>query len=336
MQPLVNKTLIWVAKLSVGLGLLYYIFTIIPFTEVVASIFSADGAYLALAFLVLILERFAAAGRMKILSDQAGLSLSTYKICEIGIVATFYGMFIPGDLGGGVVRWYKMSQPTKRRAEALAAITFDRLIDTITMVGLGVLFWFLDMPATLTPLIGFGLLGILLGLILVYCLALSRSIGAALLRPLERHRLGSIAAFLHSKISKVLAAVAQFRQLPPERMIVIWGLSFARLLLAIGIKYLLALALGINISFMVIGWAHCLITIATMIPVSFSGLGIREGAMVVLLQPYGVSGSSAVALAFLILIMNILIAAAGGLLEIKNVLHAGRRSPVVIKTSDGK
>ena len=333
-HPMFNKTLIWVAKFSFGLAILYYIFRIVPFTEVVAAIASSDGTYLALAFLVLLLEKLVAAVRMKILSDQSGLSLSTYKICEIGIVATFYGMFVPGDLGGGVARWYKMSQPTKRRTEALAAITFERLVDTITLVGLGVLFFFLDMPANLTPLVGFGLLGLFFALILVYVIALNRSTASVLLKPLERQRAGLIVAFLRSETSKVLEAVARFRRLPPNQTIAVWSLSFARHILAILIKYLFVLSLGINIPFTVLVWVHCVVTIATMLPVSFSGLGIREGSMILLLRPYGVTGSSAVALSFMLFILQILIAATGGLLEIKNILRAARRPPVVVNTSD--
>ena len=63
--------------------------------------------------------------------------------------------------------------------------------------------------------------------------------------------------------------------------------------------------------------------------VSFSGIGVREGTMVVLLQPYGVAGSAAVALSFLILIMNIVIAALGGLAEIKNFLYARQGSTLL-------
>ena len=59
-----------------------------------------------------------------------------------------------------------------------------------------------------------------------------------------------------------------------------------------------------------------------MLPLSFSGFGIREGGLILLLSPYGIPGAMAVALSFLLYLCRILVGVAGGLLEAKNVLLA--------------
>jgi hypothetical protein len=58
-----------------------------------------------------------------------------------------------------------------------------------------------------------------------------------------------------------------------------------------------------------------------MIPISISGLGVREGALLFLLKPYGVWGEEALALSLIIFgITVLLIGAIGGLLEGRKLL----------------
>lgn len=316
----------WLLRLVIGLAILFYIFTFIPFDGVLSAISGAQADFLALAFLVLVLERFTAALRTRILTGHLGMmGLSVWKLWEINTVATFYGMFLPGELAGGAVRWYKMSQPNRMRAEAAAAITFDRLVDTIVLLVLGMLFWLADPPPianTAIAILFFGLLG---GLLLALCLSLSRGAMALILRPLRfgANRRGF--RMLYSMFEKVVTAVGRYRHLPAGEVAGILTLTLLRHLLSLVILFLFALALGMEVGFVNLGWVRSFMNVVTMIPISFSGLGIREGSLVLLLEPYGIPGTLAVALSFLTLIMHILMAAAGGLLEVKNVILGGRK-----------
>ena len=79
--------------------------------------------------------------------------------------------------------------------------------------------------------------------------------------------------------------------------------------------YLLAMALNINISFLNIGWVRSVIIIFTTLPISFSGVGLREGGFIVLLGTYGVPSEEALALAFLVFATVLFLAGVGGLME---------------------
>lgn len=315
-----KSRLMWVLRLVVGVAILYYIFTFIPFADVLAAIASAKSSFLALAFLVLVAERFTAALRVRILTDRVGMSLSVFKIWEINTLATFYGMFLPGELAGGAVRWYKMSQPNKKRAEAAAVITFGRLIDTIMLLLLGMVFWFADPPPFANPAIAAVFFAILGGLLLALWLSLSRRAMSLLLRPVQANaeRLGMRS--LYGILEKVLESVRRYRHLSAREVAALGGLTLLRHLLSLLILFFFALALEIEIGFVNLGWIRSLVNVVTLIPISFSGLGIREGSLVLLLEPYGVPGTSAVALSFLTFITHIVVASAGGLLEVKNLL----------------
>ena len=92
-------------KIGVTIGLLYYIFGIIPFAEVIKSLSVARLWYIVIGLLTAILTTFVSACRLKILTDIQGMSLSIPKIAEINLVTTFHGLFLPGYLEGGVIRW---------------------------------------------------------------------------------------------------------------------------------------------------------------------------------------------------------------------------------------
>jgi uncharacterized protein (TIRG00374 family) len=317
------KWLVWILKLLIATGILYYIFTIIPFSAVVEAITSVKSHLIAFAFPLLISERYAAAIRQKILTEKVAISLSINKIFEINIVSIFYGWFLPGDLGGGVVRWYKMSQPEGKRAEALAFITFDRLIDTIVLLLLGMLFLSVDLQRISNRTIALSFFAVLGGFVMMLLLCLSRKFAIVLLKPLERYQSSKILALTHEKLSKLLNSVLEYRQFSPKLIMVILSLTLARHLLAIAIFYIFALCLEMNVTFASIGWIRSFLNIAMLIPITFSGLGVREGSLILLLRPYGVPGTEAVALSFLILMMSIFIAAMGGLFEVKNMLTIG-------------
>jgi glycosyltransferase 2 family protein len=320
-----SATLGWVARACAGLAILIAIFTLIPFSEVAAALAAVDLRYVALAILILTASRYATAARIKILTDRNGMGLSTRTILEINTIAAFYTMFLPGELAGGAVRWYKMSRPNRKRAEAFAAIVFARLIDTAGLFLVGLAFWLLDDP----PVDG-GPLALLAALAVVI---LSALILISLDEGLTRRLLETLALlpqvapvrFACAKLQKVAIAIGDYRKLSPVAFLALAILTLGRHVLAGLALYCYALALDINVPLVALVWIRCLISLLVMLPLTVGGLGVREISLMFLLGLYGVSRVDAVALALLILIMRVLFAAAGGLLEIKNVLLGGRQ-----------
>ena len=89
-----------VLKLSITSGILYYIFTTIPFSDVIKSITSANVSYIVIALLITPLIVYIEAYTMKILTDKQRMGLSALQIIEINLITRFYGLFLPGYLAG--------------------------------------------------------------------------------------------------------------------------------------------------------------------------------------------------------------------------------------------
>lgn len=123
------------------------------------------------------------------------------------------------------------------------------------------------------------------------------------------------------KINNLFISLKQYQDLTFCSLAFIFTLSIMTQLLGILIYYLLAISLGINIPFIRMGWIRSAVVMITMVPVSISGLGVREGALLFLLNPYGVVGEESLALSFLIFgITLLLIGALGGFIEGRRLL----------------
>jgi uncharacterized membrane protein YbhN (UPF0104 family) len=80
--------------------------------------------------------------------------------------------------------------------------------------------------------------------------------------------------------------------------------------------YMLGQALGIELPLVVFCVVMPVVTISTMLPISLGGLGVREGLLTFLLTRLDVAGSEAIALAFLIYLVYVIIALGGGLTQL--------------------
>jgi len=78
-------------------------------------------------------------------------------------------------------------------------------------------------------------------------------------------------------------------------------LAFSTIVLALWIASVFAFArsLDLEVGMGVLASAASLVTLATLLPISIGGVGVREAGYVLLLAPYGVSSSEAIALGLL-------------------------------------
>lgn len=317
-----KKFFVLALKLSVTSGILYYIFTLVPFSDIIQSFKSAKAGYILAALVISLAMRYLQAWQFKLLIDQHQVSLSGIEILKINLIVAFYQLFLPGYLSGGAVRWHKISRSVNKPVEALSSILFSRLIDTLVVVMLGIMFCALDKKSGAISIITPGLF-LFSGLIL-YAFMFNKRVSSLLIEFPKKFKFKMIPDVVASKIHKLVTATAQYRDISRGNKINIFCLSLSSHLLGMLTWYLLALSINLNIPFVSVAWARSFVLIVTLLPISFSGIGVRETSLIVLLQPYGITMTGAVALSFLILGRSIFFSAIGGTLEAKEMFLAGR------------
>ena len=315
----VRQRLIRLLPIAVAVALLYYIFRVVPFSAVADALRAARPAEVLAGLGLLFVTRLLAALRMKLLTDKQGLSFSPIELFQIGTTATFYGLVLPGTISGGLIRWYKLAKQGEP-VRALAALTWDRLADAAAVAAIGVGAWLVSRPSGPHAVVGPGLVAVFAGLFALYLAGFSHRVGGLLLRPIEsiggrlRNRWAS------TKLVEAAAAARRYHKAEPGFPYVVAGLSLASQLSGAVAFLLWARSLGMGIGFAELTWPRACYMLVVLLPITFAGLGTREGILILLLRPYGVSGAEAVAVAFVQLGATLVMAAIGGLSELKGFL----------------
>ena len=227
--------------------------------------------------------------------------------------AAAYPDALPGQLATGVIRWLRLTRIEDRKAEILGAILFSRFLHLAGLSLLGGIFLLLDLAGRGREAA--------IGAMLLLGIALSA--GALLLLVTRRaHRLP---LRRDGRVWRLILTIMSFRDLSHRQLVRAILLSLAENLAATVVVYLLALAIGIAVPLVSLGWIRAAVQLVVFLPISISGLGVREGSLILALEPYGVSGVDAVALSLLIFGINLLIGLIGGGLELRRFLPPIRR-----------
>jgi uncharacterized protein (TIRG00374 family) len=262
---------------------------------------------------------------MKLLLRRQGMSISLSDIIGINFGTNFYGLFLPGGhLTGTLIRWYRFSKSDGKPSEAMASIIFDRVVDITILCLLGVVFWALDRPYD-RSYIGLSLGAILGGLSLFYALMFTRVAVTSQMSLNYLIGLPLIPKVVSSKVGKLITSLSQYKDLSYSYLAILVSISFVYQFIGIVAAYFFVLALDLKISLITIAWVRSARLVIAMLPISISGVGVREWTSVFLLTPYGVSAADAIALSLLSYGSRLWLGAIGGLLEAANFFRPARR-----------
>lgn len=317
----IKKNIQLTLKILFSAILLAYLLIIIPISEIWSSIISAEIILVLAGIFLATPINYLSAFETRYLTRIQGMNLSVFEILKIQLATNFYGLFLPGTLSGGAIKWYKFSKHGNKSAAA-AIVVFNRFLETFIIVVFGLFFSFPSLISLEDNKLLVVWILIFLVMILIYFLLLNK----ASLNFIDKIFMGfPIPLIIKEKIRRFIKAMQQFQNLNMKDhfeiislMLIYHGLGFISF-------YFFAQSLNINVSIWVIGWIRSAMAIATMIPLSFAGIGIREGTLVFLLSQYGVMQSDSMALSFLFLFRTFLTSLVGGFFEFKDFTFAKKK-----------
>ena len=222
------------------------------------------------------------------------------------LAGLFVGNFLPSTIGGDVLRVTRLSASTGESPTSFASVVLERMsgwlvLPLITIVGLAThpeLFRLAD-PSGSQLALGLAI-GTLALLAIVLFVAASPRMGGRLAgHPTWLRFLGAV----HLGLDRLR------RQPGAAASVIAVGLAYQ--LSIVVAAWMAAHALGIHV-----GWAPIIayvpaVAIAQVLPISFNGLGVREGAFVLFLRPLGVPTSQAIALGLLLYGMHLIVSLLG-------------------------
>jgi uncharacterized protein (TIRG00374 family) len=306
-------------KLLISTAILGFIFWKVPFGEIMRAIQTADIGLILMSLLLVPVMFTLNAAHTKVLADKQIMSLSLGQIIEINLTTIFYGLFLPGTIAGGVIKWYKFSESQGKKSEAFAVILFNRYYDTIILCVIGVMFCLLDNVARQNTYAISAL--VMTCLALGLCGLMGHTPKAIDYLQQMLPQLPFRADVIRRVLTKVTEAVKQFHNLTKTEFIKITLLIAAKHIIGIITFVLFALAVQIELSFVNLGWIRTSIMIFMMLPISVAGLGIREGGLIIMFQLYDVAPQQAIVFSLLLLGRNIIAGLVGGLLECRRIFR---------------
>jgi uncharacterized protein (TIRG00374 family) len=303
-----------VLRIVLSLGLLALLLWKVGWRETWETLRHADFRYLLAAWGLYLFSMLLRAYRWQILLVIQQLMAPLSKLVSLYFIGTFFNTVLPTGIGGDVVRMYELSKHSSQGTESVSTVLVDRLCGFVVlfiMASLALPFSYHLIPPVLSAIIVMITVVTVLGVWLAWNDTVWKWLrGLPLLSwVLEKRRAqefrASLQAYCTPAISKALLV----------------SLAFNVLLMVL--NYLVALAYGITIS----PWYFLvfvpIISFLLALPISLSGLGVREGGYVLLFGQAGVPSSLALAMSLSVYAMTVATGLVGGILYASE----GYRSP---------
>lgn len=296
-------------KAAVSILLLIYIINRVDLGQLVVNLREINLIGLAAVCLFSLLVLAIAAWRSRIaLAGEPGRSIAVIDTYRYYLIAMFYNNFLPAVIGGDIIRIILLGKRTGDNYKSAAAVFLERIAGlsaTLLIPLTAVLFLPSDDGANQWS----SWLAVILVLYDLFLLLI--------FSPGIWHKLKRILPWQTSKpvkaVETFIAYLQDYRQrtevlLPVEILSIIY--QTGDILVAVFLGNLLGIDINPAYYFLFIP----LVYIATLIPVSINGLGVREGMLVFLLAGIGIPSYQALLLSFLIYLDRVAKGIIGGLI----------------------
>ena len=133
--------------MAVSLGLLGLVLASQPLDGFLAVLRQAMLWPVLLAFALTVPMALLRAWQTSCLARLQGMRVGFGPLLGLQLATSFYGLFLPGVVAAGVLRWYRLARLGGNPQATLALVVFSRLLEIEVALLLGLLFWFLDPAA---------------------------------------------------------------------------------------------------------------------------------------------------------------------------------------------
>ena len=222
---------------------------------------------------------------------------------QMSLLGRLFNQVLPASFGGDAVRAWQSTRYGLDGVVAVHSVLIERFTGLVSLVVIALVALPFVWPTVEAGVDrrGIAALGILM------CVA-----GVAfLVMALARHRMRG-QPLLARPLALLDDAITATRD--PKEFVWLSATGVLSNLLAIGVAIVLGMSLGLDVGF----WAYAAVVplsiVATILPISIAGWGVREGAMVSLLALFNVPNTDALALSLLFGLTLLAAALVGGLI----------------------
>ncbi len=316
LKPNLRHALLLGLKVAISLGLLAFLVGRINLDQLGRALEHANPRWLALAGAVMLTSNLLGAYQWSRLLRAVEIRIPFWKVCAYYHVGLFFNNFLPANVGGDFARVLDASRHADSRAAALSTVLLDRVIGTVALAGLALV---TTLPAidrfhfvfAYLALVGFFVLSVALLWAVFHPAWLELAE-----RVLARVGLGRLKPHLDD-LSRRLTGFRGQRRLFLELLSIALVVQFLRIF----VHALTARSLGLHIALTYFLLFVPLLAVIVSLPISLNGIGVREGAGIVLFGLIGVSRAQSFTLQFTTYLVAVAVSLLGGLIVLVRIPH---------------
>lgn len=302
----------------IGIILFFYILSKINPQELFLTIKNINPFYFFLAIILLFISYVLAVLKWRLLVNSQDIKPSIRRLTEIFFKGLFLGTVTPGKLG----EFWKAKCLTDTvnisGGRAFFTVLTDRLIDLIILIAVGIAgilnLFFINKIKTEWSITAFIILLSILIIFIIHFLFKKENTKKILKFSLKIF----IPSFAKEKTDSFFDEFFEgLQQLNIVLFAKLLGYGFLYYLITVLVYYLLALSLGITITFFHLFLIAALISLVLLLPVTILGLGTRDASCVFFFGIFNVTASVAVVFSSLVLFAGIILSIPGMILFLK-------------------
>ncbi|MBR0907056.1 lysylphosphatidylglycerol synthase transmembrane domain-containing protein [Bradyrhizobium liaoningense] len=303
MQSRFKQAALFSVKLLLSVAVLVYIARGLDLGQLRNHLVSVDPFLFVLALALIFFQTFVLNGRWELIMRALGVSLDWLAGWRILMISLWFNQVLPSSVGGDAVRMWLLRQRGVQWPEAVKGVAADRFTALIGLIvlmvaGLPFLLSRVSNQAAILAIGGLTLAGVAGTVVL---LTLDRL-------PKRLIELPAIASFVR------FGTLVRFLLLQSERRGLLFGSALLIHLVTAAACYALARGVGAQLSVVDAAILIPPVVLLTAVPISISGWGVREGAMVACLGLAGVSSEEALSVSLLLGAISVIIGLVGGVI----------------------
>lgn len=282
-------------RIGISAGLVIWLFSRFDIKGVLASLRDLSIFVWVIASLIYVSAQTLSSIRWWVLSNTLGFPGKWRTYLGFYFVGMYFNLFLPTGVGGDVFKIHFLARNEGKRFLAACSVLGDRAFGLISLMLIGAIS--VQLYPDLLPT-HFATFLSIAGLLIVCFMGGLPFLHGAIKIPWPR--ISQYMSGLHVLLKK------------PQRVLIALGLSFCLQILGIGMVALLARGIGIQVPPEYYFSVVPLITLMTLIPISFSGIGVREGAFVYFLGLKGIHPEPALTLGLVFFSVQVVASLLGG------------------------
>ncbi|MHB9111986.1 MAG: lysylphosphatidylglycerol synthase transmembrane domain-containing protein [Thermoleophilia bacterium] len=295
-------------RAAVSIILIAVLLASVDIGELAETLRNVAPGLLALAVLVFLVTNMTSVLKWRMIIKAQGASVSWPYLTSIFYMGLFFNNFLPTNFGGDLVRIYKLSRATGNTVDATSSVVLDRASSTFALLMIALVAALLELRR-----LGTGLALTILAMFVVFLLLIGLFSSERTARRLARFpilRADPLGVRRH--LRDFYMSVNQFRD-QKKTMAAVMAISIVYQALYVVSVNLLALSLDIHLPVAFYFLFIPIVLAVGMMPLSLNGLGVREGAWVLLFTQAGVPAAEALSMSVLNTLMITTVSMVGGI-----------------------